>query len=95
MAEYIENVVVGNPPIKPETIFSNNSTDWETNEKHKTVYTNERFLPRIMKEVGIVNSVSEIKRNRPDLCVVLGKNSFFKIKWGKKFLFILVGADNE
>ena len=87
----IENVVVGTPSLKPETVFAHNIEDWETNEIHKTLFTQERFLPKIMKEAELVSSTSEVKRNRPELCITLNNNEFKKIKWGKKFLFILVG----
>lgn len=94
MSNHIENVIVGTPQINPETIFAHNTGDWETNEKHKTLFTQERYLPKIMKEAGLVSSISEVKRNRPELCVKLQNEEFLKIKWGKKFLHILVGADD-
>ena len=48
-------------------------------------------LETLMKEAGLVNRVSEVRRNQPKLCVTLDKLDFVKVKWGKKFLFILVG----
>ena len=44
-----------------------------------------------MKEAGLVQSISEIKRNRPELCLTLDTPDCINIKWGKKFLFIIVG----
>lgn len=36
-------------------------------------------------------NVSEVRRNRPDLWRELNELDFFQVKWGKKFLWILVG----
>lgn len=88
---YVENVVVGKPLIQPSEIFALNSDDWMVNEKEKTVWTEERSLPVIMKELGIVSSISEVKRNKPQLCIQLDKLDYVEIKWGKRRLFILVG----
>ena len=44
-----------------------------------------------MKEAGIVNSTGEVKRNKPEFCISLDKLDCINLKWGKKFLFIVVG----
>lgn len=85
------NVVVGKPLVSPESIFAVGKTDWEQNEWPKTCFTTTRYLPAIMKEAGLVSSTSEVRRNRPELNVTLEKLDYLEIKWGKKFLFILVG----
>lgn len=87
----IENIVIGTPLVDPSTLFSKNTEDWDKVEKAKTLFTTERNLPRLMKEAGIVSSISEVRRNQPKLCVDLNTPDFLKIKWGKRFLFILVG----
>lgn len=87
----IENIVIGTPLVDPAALFSKNTEDWDKVEKEKTLFTTERNLPRLMKEAGIVSSVSEVRRNQPKLCVDLNEVDFLKIKWGKRFLFILVG----
>lgn len=92
---YIENVVIGSPIVEPLAIFSYNIDDWENNEKIKTCYTDERYLPKILKEIGFVKSTSEIRRNKPNLCVTLDKLDFLEVKWGKKRCWILVGLNNE
>ena len=86
-----ENIVIGTPLVEPSTLFSLNEEDWINIEKPKTLFTKERNLPRIMKEAGVVSSISEVRRNQPKLCVDLNTPDFLRIKWGKKFLFILVG----
>lgn len=90
-----ENVVIGRPIVSPDEYLAFNETDWENNERQKTIFTNIRWLPAVMKEAGIVKSTSEVKKNRPELCVSLDKVDFLKIKWGKKFLFVIVGEEPD
>ena len=88
---YIENIVIGTPIVPPCSIFGENLTDWDTNEKDKTHYTEERFLPKILVDIGATKSISEIRRNRKDLVVNLDGLSYKEIKLGKRKFFILVG----
>lgn len=92
---HIENIVIDSPMVNPSTIFAYNNTDWEENEKLKTCYTSERFLPKILKEIGFVKSNSEVKRNKPKLCISLECPDFLEIKWGKKKCWILVGVNKQ
>ena len=85
------NVVVGKPIVSASYLLATDEKDWEENEKQDTLFTETRFLPAIMKEAGVVQSVSEVRRNRPELCVTLDKLDCVSVKWGKKFLFIVVG----
>lgn len=91
MAGYIENIVIGKPIVSESFIFALNDEDWENIEKEKTYWTEERNLAVILKELGIVKSVSEVRRNKPQLCVKLDKLDYMEIKWGKRKLFVLVG----
>ncbi len=86
------NVVVGTPLISAKTLLAFDEDDWLQNEQKLTLFTETRFLPAIMKEAGIVPSVSEVRRNRPDLCVTLHETDCINLKWGKKWLYIVVGA---
>lgn len=90
---HIENVVIGKPIVPEKDMFSIDDNDWEVFEKDKTYYTNERFLPRILVDIGIYPSISEIRRNRKDLMITLDKLDFIdKLKVAKKkYLWILVG----
>jgi hypothetical protein len=90
---YIENVVIGNPIIEPSDMFSSDEEDWNNIEREKTYYTEERFLPRILVKLGIYPSVSEIRRNKPELVINLDKPDFINnLKVSKKRrLWILVG----
>lgn len=95
MNKYIENVVIGFPIVEEKTMFALNDNDWENIEKEKTFYTNERFLPNILVELGICPSKAEIRRNKPQLMISLDNLDFMEIKWGKKKLFILVGCSSK
>ena len=90
---YIENIIIGNPIAEPSTMFAIDEDDWERTEKEKTYYTDERFLPRILVDIGIYPSVNEIRRNKPELMISLDKLDFIdNLKASKKRrLWILVG----
>ena len=75
---YVENIVIGKPIVEPFTMFSLNEDDWERVGKDKTYYTEERFLPKILVDIGIYPSVSEIRRNKPELMVELNKLDFIE-----------------
>lgn len=92
--KYIENIVIGKPICNPKQLFSSDEQDWELTEKEKTLFTKERFLPKILVEMGIYPSISEIRRNRKDLCVTLNDIGFIdKLKINKRrFVWIAVGT---
>ena len=85
------NVVIGESLVAAGSLLAENEIDWEDNEKKKTLFTNTRFLPAVMKEAGLVSSTSEVRRNKPELCINLDKLDCINVKWGKKFLYIVVG----
>lgn len=85
------NVVVGKILVHPKELFAFSEEDWETNEKRYTLFTNERSLPRILKEAGIVKSTGEVRKNKPELCIELNNLDFLEIKWGKKKIYIAIG----
>lgn len=89
--KYIENIVIGKPLVDESVFFSYDLEDWKCNEKDKTYYTNEHFLPKILVDLGITKSISEVRRNRKDYVKVLEPFSYLEIKWGKRKLFIIVG----
>ena len=80
MAGYIENIVIGKPIASEASMFALNEEDWEQVEKEKTYWTEERNLAVILKELGIVKSVSEVRRNKPQLYVKLDKLDYMEIK---------------
>ena len=93
---YIENIVIGNPIVEPIVMFAKDKDDWDSIEKEKTYFTEERFLPRILVNIGIYPSVNEIRRNKPELMMTLGKLDFIDcLKVSKKRkVWILVGEKN-
>lgn len=91
MAKHIENVVIGKLLVHPSVLFALDEDDWNNVESDRTLFTEERSLPRIMVECGLAPSVSEVRRNRPDLVKTLDKVDYIELKWGKKRLFIGVG----
>ena len=86
-----QNVVIGAPVCEPWQIFAYDIKDWEENEKKNTLFTEERFLPKIMVKCSIVSSINEVRRNKPNLVKSLNDIDFIEIKWEKKRLFIQVG----
>lgn len=86
-----ENVVVGKPIVEPKSLLAYDDNDWENNEKEKTLFTDTKFLPKIMKEAGMVSSTSIVRKNKPELVITLDKLDCLLIKWGKKYLYIVVG----
>ena len=87
-----QNIIVGRPLIGTSRhLFSYNNEDWVLNECKNTLWTNERYLPKILVDAGVVKSTSEVRRNRPDLVRTLDCLDFIEVKWGKKRVFILVG----
>lgn len=86
-----QNVVIGNPIVDVGSLLAIDEKDWEENEKKNTLFTETRFLPTILKEAGIVKSTGEVRRNKPELCITLEKLDCINLKWGKKFLYIVVG----
>ena len=90
---YIENIVIGKPIAEPQQIFTLDENDWNRIEQEKTYYTSERFLPRILVELGIYPSISEIRRNKSNLMVSLDNVDFIdNLKVSRKRrLWILVG----
>jgi hypothetical protein len=89
--KYYENVIIGKLLVEPEQLFASSKEDWEKVEKEKTYYTEERFLPKILVEIGVAPSVSEVRRNKKELVRALDKPDYLEIKWGKKRVFIGVG----
>lgn len=89
---YIENIVIGTPLVSAKELLSANDSDWVNIEFEKTLFTNERYLPNILVQLCIYPSISEIRRNKPELMIRLDKVDFINIKPKKKRpLWIVVG----
>ena len=91
---YVENIVIGKLLIDEANLFAFSNEDWVENEQYLTYWTNERFLPRILVELGFYPSISEIRRNKPELVKTLDSVDFFKLKVKKKrYVWIAVGEE--
>ena len=78
--------------VPAKELLSANDNDWSNVEFEKTLFTNERYLPNILVQLGIYPSISEIRRNKPELMIRLDKIDFINIKPKKKRpLWIIVG----
>lgn len=88
---HIENIVIGKPIVEVENLLSLNWMDWESIEKEKTFFTEERNFAKILKELGIVSSTSEVRRNKPELCVPFTSLDCKEIKWGKNKFYVVIG----
>lgn len=85
------NVVIGKPLVDPKTLLALDDFDWKNNEQTQTLFTEIRYLPAVMKEAGVVQSTSEVRKNRPDLNISLENPDCLWVKWGKKRLYVIVG----
>ena len=85
------NVVIGKPLVDPKTLLALDELDWKNNEHPQTLFTETRYLPAVMKEAGVVQSTSEVRKNRPDLNISLENPDCLWVKWGKKRLYVIVG----
>ena len=71
-------------------MFCNEQNEWD-DIKDNVLFTEERYLPKLMVNCGLVKSISEVRRNRPELIKTLDKPDFIEVKWGKSRLYIQVG----
>ena len=85
------NEVIGKPLVDPKTLLALDDLDWKNNEQPQTLFTETRYLPAVMKEAGVVQSTSEVRKNRPDLNISLENPNCLWVKWGKKRLYVIVG----
>jgi len=86
-----ENVVIGKPVCELIDLYATTADDWDFNECGKTLFTKERFLPKILVDCGVAKSTSEVRRNKPEFVRTLDKLDFEEVKWGKKRIYICVG----
>lgn len=100
MAKHIENIVIGIPLVPCGVLISDGTTSDMLNEMEKTYFTNNHNISHILKELNVVSSISEVRRNKPELCVALTNDYLdcFEVKWGKRKFYIIKGqsaSDNE
>lgn len=90
---HIENIVIGKPLVPLWMLLGENENDKSWQEV--TVFEEERSLAKIFVKHGIVKSMSEVRRNRPDLLPSLKDLDCKEIKLGKKRFFLIVGVETE
>lgn len=86
-----QNVVIGKPLVPAWSLISATEQDFIENDEKYTLYTEERFLPKILVDAGIAKSNSEVRKNKPEFVKTLDKLDCMEVKWGKKRLYIIVG----
>ena len=86
----VKDIVIGKPICEPWYIFCNEQDEWN-DIKDNVLFTDERYLPKLMVDCGLVKSISEVRRNKPKLVINLDKPDFIEVKWGKSRLYIQVG----
>ena len=62
------NIIIGKPLVEPWTLISSSQEEFKQFDERDTLFTEERFLPAVLVEAGIVKSRGEVKRNKPELC---------------------------
>lgn len=85
------NIVIGRPLVDPWKLISKSKEEFNKFDKSDTLFTDERFLPAALVEAGVVSSRSEVRRNKPDLCISLDTPDCIWLKWGKQKIYIVVG----
>lgn len=95
MAKHIENIVIGIPICPCGELLSNETTEDMMNEMNKTFFTNNPNVAQILKELGVVSSVNEVRRNQPLLISNFDKDYLdcFWVKWGKRKFYVVKGQN--
>ena len=86
----VKDIVIGKPICEPWYMFCNEQNEWN-DIKDNVLFTEERYLPKLMVDCGLVKSISEVRRNKPELVINLDKPDFIEVKWGKSRLYIQIG----
>lgn len=95
MTKGIINIVIGKPLVPWWELCCTRypSIDEIEFERDLTLFTNERTLAKILKELGVVKSIGEVRRNKPELCEPLTVPNCFWLKWGKNKFWVVVGEE--
>lgn len=92
--KHFENIVIGKPLVRWWELccnWQNLSMREIVEEEEKTLFTEERNLAKILKEIGAVSSIGEVRRNKPELCKDFTELDCFWLKWGKQRFWVVVG----
>lgn len=93
MAKHIENIVIGIPVYPCGELLSDGTMSDMLNETEKTYFTNNPSIAQILKELGVVSSINEVRRNQPLLVPNFDKDYIdcFWVKWGKRKFYVIKG----
>lgn len=93
MAKHFENIVIGIPLVPCGMLLSDGTTNDIIMEHDKTYFTSNRNIAQIFKELGIVSSISEVRRNKPELCTTYADDyrDCLWVKWGKRKFYVIIG----
>lgn len=82
----IENIVIGEPIIEIKELLGKDF-------KEKTHFTQERFLPKILKDLSLVDSISWVRKNKPEYFTVLNNIGTLEVSLGKKKkpIYVIIG----
>lgn len=78
------DIIIGKPLVSPNVLSLDNP-----------IYTQERYLPKLLVELKIFTSISQVRKNRPDLCIILDTIDCKEFKIGKRKLYIVVGEEDN
>lgn len=90
---YIENIVIGKPIVGLCHLLGESEDD--KSYEDITVFETERFLPKLLSKYGFMKSISEVRRNKPELVRILDKLDFLEIRIGKRKICIVIGVDTD
>jgi hypothetical protein len=76
------DIIIGKPLVSPDVLSLDDP-----------IYTQERYLPKLLIELGIFTSISQVRKNRPDLCITLDTIDCREFKIGKRRLYIVIGEE--
>lgn len=91
----IFNVVIGRPLVSESDLLGSSLLDYLENELPHTIFTSERRLPVLLKELGAAKSTSEVRRNKPKYNITLDQPDCLWAEWGKRKLYIIVGTEEN
>ena len=93
MVRHFENIVIGCPIVPCGILLSDGTTNDIIEEHNKTYFTSNRNMAQILKELYVVPSISEVRRNKPELCETYPDDYLdcLWIKWGKRKFYVIVG----
>ncbi len=89
--KHYENIIIGNPIVPVWELVASSKQDYKEKEEPITYFTETRSIAKILVEIGIVKSISEVRRNKTELCNEINALDCKNVKWGKHKFWVVVG----